>query len=253
MDLQSPDDIMNMRTRQLKSYITKNSSSNSVQLHKVPEKDELQYLALDSHPYGWSKQILRNLPQQIRRYFIEDKIKRCMNILNENYDRSNFVKYIEANMEQQTDINTIIDEIMLILKRSDAIYRDTLLAAGFICNDKKVQHKTPVEVIHMCFKYFHVEALSKLNRKRYHAKQANLLSETFEIEQQIVWQIATFFPLQKIGLLKEILKNWASEIKNDESTELTKGKCHQLFVEKSNALNYYQHILDEWQNQMYLI
>eukprot|EP01084_Bolivina_argentea_P238846 401303_1 len=241
-----------MRVRDLKAYIQRNrfllvNPAVASKLYHFVDKNDLRYMALDCNPLGWTKQIVSNLPQQLRRHFIEDKIKQCMDILHEKFDVSKFVKYIQlANTDTKQDITLIIDEIMSILKRSNQYPAeiDSLTVTGFIRNIRNIE-QIPLEMIDMCFYYFHVE-------------------------NKIAWQICTSYRYpQPTDLLEEILRSWTSKTKTfkciideimhevikfdlvdiarkiignkwhkinekDElQAQLTNGKCHRLFIEIS--------------------
>eukprot|EP01084_Bolivina_argentea_P238847 401305_1 len=278
-----------MRVRDLKAYIQRNrfllvNPAVASKLYHFVDKNDLRYMALDCNPLGWTKQIVSNLPQQLRRHFIEDKIKQCMDILHEKFDVSKFVKYIQlANTDTKQDITLIIDEIMSILKRSNQYPAliDSLTVTGFIRNIRNIE-QIPLEMIDMCFYYFHVEQMSQLIRKRRNAKKSELLNETFEVENKIAWQICTSYRYpQPTDLLEEILRSWTSKTKTfkciideimhevikfdlvdiarkiignkwhkinekDElQAQLTNGKCHRLFIEISTFVEFEDYLVDD--------
>eukprot|EP01083_Nonionella_stella_P208813 757554_1 len=110
------EDIMKMSVKQLKTYTKKNKGD--IALHKITEKNQLRFMALDSVPSGWTKQRVKNLAVNCRRYFIEDKIKKPMKDNNIKYDESVYLKYIEPKDEySENDINLIIDNIIEIINK----------------------------------------------------------------------------------------------------------------------------------------
>eukprot|EP01084_Bolivina_argentea_P081395 147386_1 len=178
--LVTPTDCMLMGRSGLERYISENNPSCSLK------------------KFVWTKQRVIDLPKQLRWFFIDDEIKRCMNILNAPYDVLKFKKYIYAETEELSTI----DEIMLIIKTSSLLPRNRLCVAGFIRNIKNIQHTIPAELICICFDYFYVEPLDTLLFRENHTVINR--SEKLEIRKNIVWQICTKHP-QRTDLLQKIL------------------------------------------------
>eukprot|EP01084_Bolivina_argentea_P134148 236686_1 len=213
--------IMMMGREELLKYIKDNNPLYQGQkLFQIINKhgNVLRYIAFNSTPSAWTKHIVADLPRHLRQYFVEHKIKRCMNILNETYDVSHFQSYINPTLTSHVNSfphELAIDKIMLIISTS----RVKLSVTGFIRNIKNIQHTVPAELICMCVGYFYVESLnSLLMRESTLCHPSNVYvpkSEKFEVEKNIMWHICTKYP-QEIDLLEKILTrgSWIIEINN---------------------------------------